>query len=71
MKSYTDITISFDRFYGNVSSLSMHALEYVSTLPKSVKALALVETHKPDHLSVSNKFERMDSSHILMKQHLG
>ena len=36
----------FTMFYSNVLSLSEHALDYVSALPKEVQALLLVGAHR-------------------------
>ena len=40
-----------------MTSLSLHAYNYLFALPKSVKALALVECHKVDELSTCNTFK--------------
>ena len=47
---------SFKLFYANVSSLSNHAKDYLFSLPKGIKALALVECHEIDCLKVEDMF---------------
>ena len=43
-------------FYSNVSSFSLHAKSYISSLPLEVSALALVELHDTDTCSVRDWF---------------
>ena len=45
-------------FYANISSFSPQAKGYIYELPKEVKALALVELHKPEELEVVSNFKQ-------------
>ena len=44
--SLSNAVKGFNIFYANISSFSAHAKSYLFSLPKTVGAIALVETHK-------------------------
>ena len=48
--------VSFTLFYSNISSLSSHAKNYIFSMPKYVSAMACVECHKEDSVSVESMF---------------
>ena len=46
----------FGLFYSNISSLSPHAKEYLSSLPQEIHAISVCECHKDDRIAVESFF---------------